>query len=308
MHMAAHAMHVNDMDCLIIGGGPAGLTTGIYLARFRRHTVIIDSGESRAELIPESHNYPGFTGGVSGPDLLARLRRQAEQYGARIVRGKVDRLTQCGEGFRADINGSSVGASAVVMATGIVDASPSLPSLRQFVYRGAVRYCPICDGFEAMDRRIGVIGPLDGAVRKALFLRTYTPDVIILALEKDIELSPDHSNLLREAEIAPPREPVCDMIISNDAVTAVMASGARLELDILYPAMGAQVRSQLALDLGAKGNEQNCLLVDPHQRTSVPGLYAVGDVTNDLSQISVATGQAAVAATAIHNSLAANYR
>lgn len=296
-------------ECLIVGGGPAGLTAAVYLARFRRRVVVIDSDESRAVLIPESHNYPGFAAGVSGPDLLLQLREQAQRYGALLHTGKVEQLARRGDGaFTASAGNLTVVARKVLLATGIVDEKPALPSIQAFIYRGAVRFCPICDGYEAMDRRIGVFGPLDRAIKKALFLRTYTPDLIVLATEAEIRIGKADSDAIRQAGIAPPQEPVVDLIVAHDRVTALMASGARVELDILYPAMGAYVRSELATELGARANDQGCLIVDAHQRTNVPGLYAAGDVTFDLSQISVATGQAAVAATDMHNSLPANPR
>ena len=307
--MASHGQDDECADCLIIGGGPAGLTAAIYLARFRRRAVLIDAGASRAALIPESHNYPGFADGVSGDALLARLREQAERYGADLQHGRVHTLTLRSDGNLASgVNGRTVLARKVLLATGVVDESPALPSLREFIYRGAVRYCPVCDGYEAMDRRIGVVGPFARVLEKALFLRTYSPDVVLLPLEKDIALTDEQRGLLAAAELTAPAEPVADLIVSGETIIAIMASGARVELDILYPAMGANVRSELATALGAKANEQGCLIVDSHQRTSVPGLYAAGDVTVDLSQISVATGQAAVAATHIHNSLERNYR
>jgi thioredoxin reductase (NADPH) len=297
------------LDCLVIGGGPAGLSAAIYLARFRRNVLVVDAGAPRAALIPESHNYPGFADGVSGPELLKRLREQAERYGATLHQGEVERVTQESDGmFSMTVDGRQMRARKVLLATGIVDEKPALPSLPEFIYKGAVRFCPICDGFEAMDRRIGILGTLERAAKKALFLRTYTPDVIVLATDKDINVEDPNVKMLSDAGVQVPHEPVCDVIIANDRVTAVMASGARLELDVLYPAMGAKARSDLAVEIGAGANEQGCLLVDNHQRTSVPGLYAAGDVTVDLAQISVATGQAAVAATDIHNTLPPNPR
>jgi thioredoxin reductase (NADPH) len=297
------------LDCLIVGGGPAGLTAAIYLARFRRNVLLVDAGAPRAALIPESHNYPGFANGVSGPDLLKRLREQAGRYGATLHHGTVEQLKRDGsERFAATVDGGQVRARKVLLATGIVDEKPALPSLPEFIYKGAVRFCPICDGFEAMDRRIGVLGTLERAAKKARFLRTYTPDVIVLATDKDINLDDPNMKMLSDAGIQVPREPVCDVVIANDTVTAVMASGARVELEVLYPAMGAKVRAELAAELGAGANDQGCLLVDEHQRTSVANLYAAGDVTVELSQISVATGQAAVAATDIHNTLPPNPR
>lgn len=298
-----------DADCLIVGGGPAGLMAAVYLARFRRRALLVDSGASRAAWIPESHNYPGFTGGIPGKELLVRLRAQAERYGARLAQGTVESLERRPDGaFAARVDASTITAPKVLLATGVVDLHPPLPSVQKLLDRGALRYCPVCDGYEAMDQRIGVLGPLDHVIGKAIFLRTYSPDIVVLATDKDIQLSDEDRGRLREAGIAPPHEPVADVVVVGERVTAVMASGARIELDVLYPAMGAQVRTELATRLGAECNESGCLFVDHHQHTRVPGLYAAGDITLELSQISVAVGQAAIAATDIHNSLGRNYR
>ena len=135
-----------DVDCLVIGGGPAGLTAAIYLCRFRRSVAVVDSGFSRASLIPETHNYPGFAGGISGTDLLLHFREQALRYGAQIDRGTVTGLEAANDGLRARLVDRSITARKVVMATGIIDEKPALPSLPEFIYRGGVRFCPICDG------------------------------------------------------------------------------------------------------------------------------------------------------------------
>ena len=297
------------IDCLIIGGGPAGLTAAIYLARFRRNALLFDSDSSRASLIPASHNYPGFTEGISGPQLLGILRKQAEHYGATLRQGEVNHLKKNENGkFLARAGGEQIEASTVLMATGIVDEKPSLPGMPQFIYSGIIRFCPICDGYETMDKRVGIIGPLSHVIPKTLFLRTYTPDLVMLATDKDIQCSADEIEKLHTAGLKPPAEPVADVVMSGDRLTAVMASGALIELDILYPAMGAHVRSELAMGLGTRTDDTGCLVTDSHQCTTVPGLYAAGDITLDLSQISVATGQAAIVATAIHNRLPANPR
>jgi thioredoxin reductase (NADPH) len=296
------------VDCLIIGGGPAGLTAAIYLARYRRDILLVDDGQSRARLIPESHNYPGFAG-ISGPDLLAALRGQAERYGARMRPLRVDGLQRQADGtFVARVGPETIDASCVLLATGIFDETPALPGLREVIYRGAIRFCPICDGYEAMDRRIGVLGRLDTACKKALFLRTYTRDVVLLLTDAPTNADAEQARLLREAGIAIPHEPVIDVERSGEKITATMRSGARLEVDVLYPALGSDVRSELAQMLGARTNELGCIFVDEHQRTSIDGLYAAGDVVTDLDQIAVATGHAAIAATDIHNSLPKNFR
>jgi thioredoxin reductase (NADPH) len=293
-------------DCVIVGGGPAGLTAAIYLARFRRRVVLFDAGASRAALIPESHNYPGFVG-IAGPALLARLRDQAERYGADLRIGAVERLDRDDGVFHAAFDGTTVRARAALISTGIVDESPELPALLRLVKEARVRYCPICDAYEATDAHIGVVGPVRRAVSKALFLRTWSRRVTVLAL--DAEVLPEvEGRALVEAGIALPPGPVADLYPAGSGIVAVAADGARVAVDVLYPAMGAQARSDLALALGAQATDGGCLTADGKQQTSVPMLFAAGDVTTDLHQISVATGHAAIAATAIHNALARNFR
>src|SRR5436190_3844127 len=124
--MADAAAGKSDLDCLIIGGGPAGLTAANYLARFRRNALLVDDGKSRALLIPETHNYPGFLG-ISGKDLLASLREQATHNGAQLQKGRVEALQRDGDAFVARVAGATIRAQRVLLATGIVDESPDLP-------------------------------------------------------------------------------------------------------------------------------------------------------------------------------------
>jgi len=294
-------------DSLIIGGGPAGLTAAIYLARFRRRVIVVDAQHSRATLIPESHNYPGFDHGINGQDFIARLRKQAEKFGALIVKNEVADLEKEGAYFKAALNdGTFLAANTIVLATGIVDVKPSLPHMGEFIYQGAVRFCPICDAFEASGKRIAIMGPLSNIISKALFIRTYTRNVVLLPLD-GTGISREEERLLAEAGINRPREVIADLIETADGLQAISVSGKKLTFDILYPAMGAHVRSDLAIKLGASCNEEKYLHTDSYQQTTVKGLYAIGDITTDLHQISVATGQASIAACAIHNSLPRNY-
>jgi thioredoxin reductase (NADPH) len=147
-----------DLDALIIGGGPAGLTCAIYLARYRRKVVVVDSGESRAALIPETHNYPGYADGIAGPGLLEALTLQARTYGVEIISDRITELQPAKAGFEATCSKGNIAARRAVPASGLIDRDLGNPDLQEAVGRGLVRYCPICDGFEASDLRIGVLG------------------------------------------------------------------------------------------------------------------------------------------------------
>lgn len=297
-----------SLDCLIVGGGPAGLTAALYLARFNRRLLVVDGGVARASWIPTSHNIPLFAAGISGPDILARQRASAEQYGARILAGCVTKLRKLPGGFAASIDcgkGESreVRARRVLLATGAVDIEPDLPDLPDAVQRGLVRYCPICDGYEAMDRKIAVIGFGDQGLGEAVFVsRTYSRDVTLLTLGQGMELNRDERARVEDHGIKVIEEPIAALDLNDGRITAVRtASGVEHKFDVLYSALGMKVRSDLAVALGAEHDAQGALIVDDHNRTSVAGLYAAGDVVRDLSQIVVGMGHAAVAATDMHN-------
>jgi thioredoxin reductase (NADPH) len=291
-------------DCAIVGGGPAGLTATIYLARYRRRIVLIDSGESRAALIPESHNYPGFQNGVSGPSLLRILRRQAETYGVPMRADRVTGLERHGSDFIVISDTHKIRTRFVLLATGIVDESPQLRGLQEAIRDGSIRYCPVCDGYEVTDRRIGILGRGNDAASKARFLRTYSRDVTFLSVESGA--NEEVLDCLSEAGVKV-AGPVSAIERRGSEIQAVIGTEYR-SFDVVYPALGCSVRSDLASALGAKTNDVGCLEVDAHQCTTVNGIYAAGDVVSDLHQIAVATGHAAIAATHIHKSLPPNFR
>ena len=288
-------------DCLIIGGGPAGLMAAIYLARFRRSVCIMDAGASRAALIPRSHNVPGFVHGLSGTELIERMSAQLDQLAVTRLGAEVTALQWHEHGFEASWNGGAHAAAAVILASGIVDAHPPFEEWRTAVADGLLRYCPVCDAFEASDRRIGVIGPLAGAASKALFMRGFSPDVTLLATASDDDQAA--MSQLAEAGVQVVLAPDLHLRRRGENIEAVYADRRTAQFDMVYPAMGAEVRSQLAIALGAEHTGDGYLKVDDHQRTSVDGLYGIGDVVTDLHQISVAFGHAALAACTIHNSL-----
>ena len=293
-----------EVDCLIVGAGPAGLTAAIYLARFRRSIALVDSGASRASYIPLSHNYPGFPQGISGDELLARLRAQAERHGVTVTRGLVYSLNPEAGGFLATMGVEKVYARKVLLATGIVDKQPEMRNLREAIDKGAIRLCPICDAFEVVDRRIAIHGPASESVGHAIFMRTYSEDVTLIPTRGDVALSRAQRAELDAAGIHRMDEAVCEIFLApDDRAGARMEGGKEYLFDTIYVSLGCVARADLAVKMGAQVSETGELFVDDHLRTSVPGLYAAGDVVSALNQISVATGHAAIAATDIHNQL-----
>ncbi len=294
-------------DCVIIGAGPAGLTTATYLARFRRRILVIDAGHSRARWIPTSHNCPGFPFGVAGPELLKKLRAQAEEYGVRIHAGRVVALESNADGFDVvTADDQRWPARLVILATGIVDRMPEMAELEDAIAQNVVRLCAVCDGYEASDEHIAVYAPADTAIGHALFLRTFSRRVTVVRSQPG-EPSPECAEAARNAKIQvlPP-----SVALRHDGACCVFTldDGSEHRFDTVYPVLGGDAQSRLAVGLGAAVDDNDELRVDSSQQTTVDGLYAIGDVVDGLNQISVAVGHAAIAATAIHNRLPRNFR
>src|SRR4051812_44612278 len=297
------------LDCLIIGGGPAGLTAAIYLARFHLDILVVDGGKSRAGLIPCTRNHAGYPDGIEGTELLQRMRHQACKYGAKIETEfitKLDRDSNTGL-FTATWGSGCATARTVLLATGVSNRRPPMEEKLHddALARGLVRYCPICDGYEVTDKRVGVIGSDSHGVAEALFIRSYTADVTLVAPDKALRLKPDDNEKLKKAGIDCIDGPAQAVGMTGNCITVDTAEG-HFTFDSIYPALGSDTHTQLGEMVGAKVASDGCFLCDDHQRTSVPGLYAAGDVVHGLDQISHAMGEGGVAATTIRNDLCAD--
>ena len=294
------------LDTLIIGAGPAGLTAALYLARFRRKVLVADTGASRADWIPRSRNLPGFAEGLQGRALLERLRAQASAYGVEIRPERVEDLRKRKDGFAAKIGDAELQARSVILATGVVEIVPPIPGAVEAITRSLMRVCPICDGYETQGRRVAVLGAGDHAAGEALFLRTWCADVS-LVLVREAGLSEERQQALERLGVKVFHSALESVSLSEDQVTAVCTEGGRPNhFDIIYAAFGVTPQTELARALGARLDGEGRLFTGEHQETSVDGLYAAGDVVRGLNQISVAEGEAAIAATAIHNRLPRN--
>ncbi|MGZ8364260.1 MAG: NAD(P)/FAD-dependent oxidoreductase [Caulobacteraceae bacterium] len=293
------------LDALVIGAGPAGLTAAIYLGRFRRRFAVIHSDESRLDWIPRTHNHPGFPGGVAGPELRARMRVQAEHYGAELTVGRVEALERTEAGFLARLEGGGeIAARYVILATGVIDHEPEMPAFHRAVRKGLIRICPICDAYEVTGKAVGVLGAGDKAARECMFMRHYSDRITLVHLGKPEELTPSVRAELESCGVGVVETAVGEVVIEGGRITALdFGSGDVRKFDTLYSALGLTNRNELALQLGAEVDETGSLRVNAHQETSVGRLYAAGDVVRGLNQISIAQGEAAIAATDIHNRL-----
>jgi thioredoxin reductase (NADPH) len=294
------------LDVLIVGAGPAGLTAGMYLARYRRRVRIVHDGSSRALWVPRSRNIPGFPEGIAGPDLIARMSDHAVRYGAEIVESRVEEIA-CGqndEGFRTRLaDGATIDARGLILATGVDTNLAELDSgdHNVAVRNGVLRYCPICDGFEHSDERIAVLGSdLHGAA-EAMFLRQYSSDVTLIP-KWQVALTDRQRSELEASGVDVLEGRVLRLDATEEAMFVTIEGETEpRRFDTLYPAFGSTPRSELAAMLGPLTDPNGCIPFGAFSDGLLPGVYAAGDVIEGLDQISVAIGQAVMAATRLHN-------
>lgn len=287
------------IDSLVIGGGPAGLAGALYMARFKRSVVVVDAGDSRAVKIPRSHNVAGFAGGVAGDKLIAIMRRQVADVGVTFIHGTVDKLEQSGPGFKALVGNDWIAARCVLLATGASDIEPAIGDVQLALDEGALRYCPVCDGYENAGRQVGVLCNTPAGVDEAMYLRHFTPHLQMFVTSKAALPDDEARRKLAAAGVVLRAEPVTGLRLV-DADVVVTAGGQQFRCDSLYSALGMTVHAGLAQALGARVDDDGYLLTDRHQQTNVAGLYCAGDVARGLNQISVGIGAAATAASAMH--------
>jgi len=301
--MAADTEPTSEPDVVVIGAGPAGLTAALYLARYRRSVLVLHDGKSRALRIPLTHNAPGFPEGVRGPDLIARMTRHAVQYGATIQEAEVAAVEAVAGGFSLHLaDGSTRSSRAVILATGVDLNQVDLPEAvhEAAIRAGVLRYCPVCDGYEHIGKRIGVIGCDTNGAAEALFLRGYSQNVTLMPLNRP-ELSPAEARALADAGIGLETGALLALEPGADDITVRLDTGAPLTFDVIYPALGCRPRSLLAEQLGLDLTEAGCVTPDSVFDSRVAGVFAAGDLVEGLDQISVAMGHGAVAATRAHN-------
>jgi len=296
----------SPIDILIVGAGPAGLTAGMYLARYRRKVRIVHDGRSRALWVPRSRNIPGFPDGIVGADLIARMSDHAVRYGTEIVEGRVVEIARDEDRalFRARLDsGAVIGARGLILATGVDTNLAKLDSgdHQAAVRSGVLRYCPICDGFEHSDERIAVLGSdLHGAA-EAMFLRQYSSNITLIP-KWQVALTDKQRGELEASGVDVLESRVLRLDATEEAMfVAIEGEAEPRRFDTLYPAFGSTPRSELAAMLGPLTDPNGCIPFSAFSDGLLPGVYAAGDVLEGLDQISVATGQGAMAATRLHN-------
>jgi len=294
-------------DALVVGGGPAGLSAAVYLARWCRSVAVVNCDRpGRSDWPQVNHNYLGFPEGISARELVARGRAQAEVYGARFYDAEVAYVSQPDENgiFKAQAPDLTLRARAVLLAPGVRDRWVTFPGFEAFVGR-TIHWCIVCDGYEMRGRRVVVAGNDEHTAEMAIQMLRFTDRVSVVTNDGSLGLSPNVVERLDEHRVrlvvgriagatARPKEP--GMLASIR-----MENGDEIETDNLFSAQGSEPNTALGRALGVALGADGSIQADTEGKTSVAGVFAAGDATRlHAHQIVTAAHEGSAAANALN--------
>jgi thioredoxin reductase len=294
-------MRQNEYDVVVVGGGAAGLSGALTLARAGRSVLVVDDGRPRNAPAGHVHNYLGREG-TPPAELYAIGRAEVAGYGGEVVDGRVTAARRDGDGFVVTTDGGEVRARRLLVTTGLVDELPDVPGVAQRWGRD-VLHCPYCHGHEVRDRQLGVIGGTPGAVRYAQVVRQWTRDVVYFT-PPDALTSLERTELLARA-IGVVEGSIEQLVIDEtDQLRGVeMTDGCVIPRDVLFVPPRFVPNSTLLGFIGCEVDAEGWVRVDATGSTSVAGVWAAGNVVDPRAQVITAAGAGSVAAIALNADL-----
>jgi len=305
-------MNRTSYDVIIIGGGPAGLTAGLYTSRAKLDTLLVERMIVGGQVMTTTkvENYPGFPGGIDGPELVARFQEHCQEFGLEVATGEVQKLIDKGDHKLVIVDGEEYRARAVIVTTGAEPRKLGIPGENELIGRG-VSYCATCDGAFFRDVPVAVVGGGDTAAEEALFLTRFASKVYLVHRRDKLRAT----SVLQERILANPKvevvwSSVAEEVVSDNRGVAglkvqnkVTGKAALLAVEGVFFAIGVIPKARFLADILTL-NEEGYILTDNECRTSLPGIFAAGDVRSKiLKQIATAVGDGAVAAIAVERYL-----
>jgi len=284
-------------DVVVVGGGAAGLSAALTLARARRRVTVVDAGQPRNAPADGVHALLGLEG-ISPAELLARGRAEVAGYGGEIIAGEVVDVQQAPSGFAVALrDGTTLSARRLIIATGLIDELPDIPGVREQWGHG-VLHCPYCHGWEVRDRRIGVLATGPMSVHQAVLFHQWSPQVLFFAGNSDP--APDDRTRLQALGITIVEGRIAGLEVADDQVKAVRLADERLlEIDAAVVATRMIARAEPFAGIGVETTDHpvgRFIAADETGRTGVAGVWAAGNVTDLSAQVSAAAAEGARAA------------
>jgi len=278
----------------IIGGGPAGLSAAIYTARADKRTLVFDDGGGTTRDVSQMENVYGFPDGVTGPELVDVGQEHAEKYGAERITEEVVRIGRTDDGFAVETTVDDYAVDGVILATGASYERPAIADVDDYEGQG-VSYCVECDAYFYRDRPVAVVGDGNYAATEALMLLDYTDDVRLLTNGSTFTADPELTEQVDDAGI-PIETDRLDRLVGDDGLEGVVTTDDEtIAIDGLFVALGTAGGTDLAEMLGVPV-EDDSIVTEPDQSTTVDRVYAAGDATGGHQQIATSVGEGARAA------------
>jgi len=306
----ALAVAADRIDVAIVGGGPAGLTASIWLARYLHSVVVIDSGDPRNW---ETRGINGFLGhpDIRPAELRGMGRDEARKHGVRLVDAECERVACIDEDhFELTLaDGTMLHARRLLLAIGLKDVWPDVPGLER-VYGSTAHVCPDCDGYDCRGLKVAVIGSGRKAVGMALNLATWTSDIIICTNGEPANLDlPEYCEKLDALNIPVIEYPISCVDHSGSRVKSLtFERGLALDCDKIFFAIGQYPADDLGAQLGCERDSGGHIIVDDAYHTSVRNCFAAGDIVPGPQLAIAAASDGAIAALAIHKTLVPDER
>ncbi|MED1202813.1 NAD(P)/FAD-dependent oxidoreductase [Heyndrickxia acidicola] len=292
-------------DCVIVGGGIAGLQAGIQLGRYKHRILIIDSNNGRSSICHGYHNILGYPDGVSGVELRGAGKKQCEALGVVLVEDTVVSAKKIENYFiLTGQQGQTYSGKTLLFATGVMDRIPDFPSLYPCLGI-SVYVCPDCDGYEIKNKSTIVIGSGNVGANMALIL-SYWTDKLIFVNHEEKPVSEEKKRLLDEKKIRYYSGEIAEVLAEGSNFQGVRLKNGKMILSSrAFIAMGGnEVRSAVAAQLGVELHQNKHILVDPRtKKTNIENVWAAGDIAAHSEQVTIAMGDGSQAGIWIHKSL-----
>lgn len=285
-------------DVVIIGGGPAGLSAALVLGRARRKVALVDAGEPRNAAAHESHGFL-TRDGVPPQELLRLGREEIEGYGVEV---RDDRVVSASPGFEVRLeSGAVLEAKKLLVTAGIRDELPDLPGVAE-LWGDQVHFCPYCHGYEVHDDQVGVVADGPMGVMKAVMLREWAPDVVLFP--GDYEPTAEEVDLLAARGVPVEQGKITRLVVADGRLTGVeLADGRVVARSAVFLNPVFVPKDTLLRDLGCDLDDQGWVKTDAVGRTTVPGVWAAGNVVDPMAQLISSAGAGATAAGRLNHEL-----
>jgi thioredoxin reductase (NADPH) len=290
---------MNIYDSIIVGGGPAGLSAAIYLARFNRSVLILDREDGRWDSYEMNENYLGFPDGIPSRELRARGLMQAKRYGAEYKKEIVEKIKKTDSYFQVTTSQDSYHAKSIILAMGVKDNYPLFTNWKEFLGK-SLFWCITCDGYKTRNKTICIVGQTDEAVCTTLQFLEYTKEITFVThtLPGQHTISDKRLSDLQKAGIPFIEEMIQDIKGSKGFMNEILLeNGQSISAQFLFNEQPSIPNTNLAHQLYVKTNEEGYILTDNDQRTNIPFVYAAGDITKNFAhQIVTAAHEGSMAA------------